>query len=79
MTNPFGLNPVKVENYLAYPKGSPHYGKIKLLLTYNPFKEGEVIDIDTEDFQVRGTIEKIIEKRTIIVKMIHFAHKEVIN
>lgn len=79
MSDPFKLNPVKVENFLAYTKGSPHYGKIKLLLNYNPFKEGEMIDIDTEDFQVRGTIEKIIEKRVIIVKMIHFAHKEVIN
>lgn len=79
MSDPFGLNPVKVEDFFAYPKGSPHYGKIKVLLNYNPFKEGEMIDIDTETFKVRGIIEKIFDKRIIIVKMDEIAHKEKIN
>lgn len=79
MPNPFGLNPVQVENFFAYPKGHPHHGKIKVLLNYNPFKEGEEVDIDTDKIKIRGKIEKILEKRIIIVKMDKLMAKEAVN
>ena len=77
--NKFGLNPVQVENFFAYPKGHKHYGKIKVLLNYNPFKEGEDVDIDTDKIRIRGKIEAILEKRIIIVKMDQLMTKEVVN
>ena len=73
--NPFNLNPLKVVNYYAYPRRSEHYGKIKILLNYNDgFKRGEWIDIDTEDFKVRGEVVKVYDK-ILIVRMDQIAHK----
>jgi hypothetical protein len=79
MSNPFNLNPVRVENFFAYPKGHPHHGKIRVLLNYNPFKEGEEVDIDTDKIKIRGKIEAILEKRIIIVKMNQLVTKEAVN
>lgn len=79
MANPFNLNPVKVENFFAYPKGHVHHGKIKVLLNYNPFKEGEEVDIDTDKIKIRGRIEAIPERNIIIVKMSQLMTKESIN
>lgn len=79
MSNPFNLNPVQVINFFAYPKGSPHHGKIKALLNYNPFKEGEEVDIDTDKIKLRGKIEAIPEKNIIIVKMSQLMTKEAVN
>jgi hypothetical protein len=76
--NPFNLNPVRLENFYAYPYGHKHYGKIKCLLNYNPFKVGEDIDIDTKQIRITGTIERIKDK-IIIVKMAKLLHKEAIN
>lgn len=75
MPNPFGLNPIKVENFYAYPKGHKHYGKIKLLLNYVNFNEGEEIAIDTEQARIEGTVEKLFEGNIVILKMKKLIHK----
>ena len=78
-SNKFNLNPVKVQNFLAYPKGHELYGKIKLLLNYCPFKEGEEIDIDTDQIRLTGVLEKLYKGNIAIVKMKTLLHKQPIN
>ena len=75
MRNPFGLNPCKVENFYAYPKGHKHYGKLKMKLNYNDYKLGEEIAVDTDKARIEGKVE-FIKGDVVVIDMTKLIHKE---
>ena len=68
---PLGFRSVQVVDAIA------HKNKVKVWLNHNPFKEGEEVDIDTEQIRIKGTIIKR-QGNVIIVKMETLTHKEYI-